>query len=622
MNTYNQVNPITLGKRPSPNKYNKSGSEGQSTLPPEQHNTENVTSSFGNSIPEIRARLKNERKKAMINESLSKEAKNNKEEVDYIPQFDHILEPISRLINEPLPPSFYRFVEKEYRAAKTLRLPNKRLKLVSREIRLLLKAAIAKGALHKNDWDQQHLTRVFSTKTNGNPINSQERLCCFLSPEERRIIIDGIPYEQLGIEPPNVSTSTNNTNNYQVIDPTSIVTVETQSKVPPPPPPIDSRPTPPWAQNIRTADPLLNQQTKPKELPVPSVSLESRITNLNAPSPSSVPKKIAAQDEKSRRLERLKRFASPEPLTSTSKRVKIDDDDSYSDLNAITNKAYKFDKNKPIVGQCQVLEKKYLRLTSEPDPAKVRPLSVLIKALDWIVTKFRSGSCSYQYFCDQLKSIRQDLKVQMIENDFTVTVYKTHARAALENGDVGEYNQCQSSLKPLFEKDNIDKGDLPEFISYRILYHMMTSDHSSINQLHFQLLTTLRHMYDNEMIQRALKMSEAQIENNYHTFMRLYQQTKGPERHLVNQFVKKERLNALNCMCRAYARLPLQFLAPELHFNDATEAFEFLTELELIQFMVVPESDPNEIYLDCKSCRSTIIKHFGDAKRIDIKGQI
>ncbi|CDO94637.1 unnamed protein product [Kluyveromyces dobzhanskii CBS 2104] len=623
MNTYNQVKPITLGgKGPKTNNRQKSASADKQTAPAADTNYGTLPAGLGNSIPELRARLKNERKKAMSMEVLDVDLKSNNSKLDYTPQFDHILEPISDILKEPLPSSFYRFVDKEYKAAELMNLPNKRLRLVSREIRLLLKEAIAKGVVQKNDWDQQHLTRAFGNKLNHHSILSQERLSCFLTPEERKIAIDSIPYEQIGIAPPEVSTTSDNTNTYQAVDPTSIVTVETRSKVPPPPPSIDTRPTPPWAQNVRPVNTTNDMSKKPHVSHSPPVPLPSRVSTSSIPNP--VLKKSPVKNEVSRRLERLKRFARPDApeLPPGSKRVKIDDDDSYSDLNAITNKAYKFDKDMPIIGQCQILEKKYLRLTSEPDPAKVRPLGVLMKALDWISDKFRSGSCSYQYFCDQLKSLRQDLKVQMIENDFTVAVYKTHARAALENGDIGEYNQCQSSLKSLFEKDGVDKSDLPEFISYRILYHMMTSDHSSINQLRFQLLEKLHPISSDERIQRALKMADAQIENNYHIFMRLYQKTKGPERHLVNQFIKKERLSALNCMCKAYARLPLQFLAPELHFNDANEAFEYLTELELIQFMVVPENNPDDIYLDCKSCRSTIVKHFGNSRRIDIKGQI
>jgi len=84
-----------------------------------------------------------------------------------------------------------------------------------------------------------------------------------------------------------------------------------------------------------------------------------------------------------------------------------------------------------IVGTSRELFKDYLRLTSEPDPKRIRPYAVLRETLEELKKRWREKA-NYNWICSQLKSIRQDLTVQRIKNDFSVTVYEIHARMALE----------------------------------------------------------------------------------------------------------------------------------------------------------------------------------------------
>lgn len=84
-----------------------------------------------------------------------------------------------------------------------------------------------------------------------------------------------------------------------------------------------------------------------------------------------------------------------------------------------------------IVGTLQETFKDYLRLTSEPKPDQIRPYSVLQVTLEQLKKRWREKA-NYSWICSQFKSLRQDLTVQRIKNEFTVSVYEIHARMALE----------------------------------------------------------------------------------------------------------------------------------------------------------------------------------------------
>ncbi|KAJ4979768.1 hypothetical protein NE237_010548 [Protea cynaroides] len=222
-----------------------------------------------------------------------------------------------------------------------------------------------------------------------------------------------------------------------------------------------------------------------------------------------------------------------------------------------------------VKGTCQEIEKRYLRLTSAPDPTTVRPEEVLEKALQVVL----SSQKNYLYKCDQLKSIRQDLTVQRICNELTAKVYETHARLALEAGDLPEYNQCQSQLQSLYAEGI--KGCHMEFSAYNLLCVIL---HSNNNR---DLLASMARLSDearkDEAVKHALAVRAAVTSGNYVLFFRLYKMGPNLSTCLMDLYVEKMRFEAVRCMSRSYRpTLPVGYIAQVLGFTtiSATEENE------------------------------------------------
>lgn len=199
----------------------------------------------------------------------------------------------------------------------------------------------------------------------------------------------------------------------------------------------------------------------------------------------------------------------------------------------------------PVIGRCQDLEKQYFRLTSAPNPDTVRPLAVLEKTLAHLKTKWKKEN-NYSYICDQFKSLRQDLTVQHIKNDFTVNVYEIHARIALEKGDLGEYNQCQTQLRALYSQ-NLG-GHPNEFRAYRILYFIHTSNRTDMNDVLADLTPAEK---NDPAVKHALDTRSALALGNYHRFFQLYLDTPNMGAYLMDMFINRERLAALSKICKS-----------------------------------------------------------------------
>ncbi|KOS22875.1 THP3 -like protein [Escovopsis weberi] len=269
----------------------------------------------------------------------------------------------------------------------------------------------------------------------------------------------------------------------------------------------------------------------------------------------------------------------------------------------------------PIVGTCEVLEKKYLRLTAPPVPSNVRPERVLRQTLDLLKKKWRKES-NYSYICDQFKSMRQDLTVQRIKNEFTISVYEIHARIALEKGDIGEYNQCQTQLRSLYAMGL--KGNPIEFKAYRILYFIHTANRTGLNDTLADLTAAET---EERPIKHALQVRSALALGNYHKFFQLYLDTPNMGAYLMDMFVVRERLAALCNICKAYKPdIKLRFITEELGFESDADAAQFIIDHQG-QHLLEDRTDCIA-FLTGKAGNIFESARSAAFQKVDIKGQI
>ncbi|WCJ19445.1 SAC3/GANP/Nin1/mts3/eIF-3 p25 family [Euphorbia peplus] len=217
-----------------------------------------------------------------------------------------------------------------------------------------------------------------------------------------------------------------------------------------------------------------------------------------------------------------------------------------------------------VKGTCQEIEKRYLRLTSAPDPSTVRPEEVLEKALVMV----QNSQKNYLYKCDQLKSIRQDLTVQRIVNQLTVKVYETHARLAMEVGDLAEFNQCQSQLKTLYAEGI--QGNSMEFAAYNLLCVILHSNNT--RDLVSSMSRLTEEAKKDKAVKHALAVRAAVASGNYVMFFRLYKTAPNLNACLMNLCVEKTRYKAVTCMSRSYRpTIPVPYVAQVLGFSGVGE---------------------------------------------------
>lgn len=245
---------------------------------------------------------------------------------------------------------------------------------------------------------------------------------------------------------------------------------------------------------------------------------------------------------------------------------------STQDTNGYGEYAYE-----AVVGTCEEIEKDFLRLTSAPKPSAVRPPHVLKRALAHIKTLWGEAERDYDWVCRQLKSVRQDYKIQHVESTDVVDVYETHARIALEKSDLGEFNTCVAQLQELYKNVSRAQHIQDEFSSYRILYNLL------VDAREWEQSKILAQFSKAERTRTAtrfaLNIRQAVLSGNYQSYFKL--STAPPRKtmipYLLDHFHNRVRWRAISTMISAYGptKLPISYVHNQLGWADIQDSSEF-----------------------------------------------
>ncbi|EAL49837.1 SAC3/GANP family protein [Entamoeba histolytica HM-1:IMSS] len=241
------------------------------------------------------------------------------------------------------------------------------------------------------------------------------------------------------------------------------------------------------------------------------------------------------------------------------------------------------DENDNLIGTSQELEKHYFRIKGEAKSSEVRPLQVLYKSLNYVLTKYKENK-KYDYICDQLKAIRQDLTLQHIENEFSIQVYEIHSDISLENNDVSEFIQCASALKQLYKKFGYS-NDNPKVIFYISAMILCNMDSKNVSPItNYSLLREIPiEILINPNIQFVLNVKRAFDNGEYFTYLKLFKEAIPKFKVIMKLAIEKVRLKGLMLLFMSIGGvIEVNDVMDFLSFSNEEEYHEFISKYPLI----------------------------------------
>jgi len=301
-------------------------------------------------------------------------------------------------------------------------------------------------------------------------------------------------------------------------------------------------------------------------------------------------------EELKARIERMQRFEA-----AAAKASRFDGE---------VQKALSTDE-KPLEGSCMEVEKPYFRLTTLPLPNDVRPEHVLKQAFSLVRAKW-SENRDWIYTSEMLRSIRQDLTVQMLQGAFVIEVCEFGAKAAIEQGDIKQFDQFTVQLEQLYaDAEAAEAPNALEFLTFRLLYLTVCGDSLALAmflQRHTGRISAAVSAGDSRLM-FARRSRAALVMGNCSRLAKLVEQvwaagSSGSEVHptlgeaggiaqrLSAMLLESARLRQVSAVCKGVKpSVSRQLLSRAVHADLGTLEDQVLASLPV----VFVEGDPNRV---------------------------
>ena len=233
-----------------------------------------------------------------------------------------------------------------------------------------------------------------------------------------------------------------------------------------------------------------------------------------------------------------------------------------------------------MIGTSTKLEKEYFRAHSEMinDSENVRPLHVLVNAYDFVMNKYKETK-DYKYILNQLKSIRQDMLLQNIKNDFCVKVYETSTEISILNEDMENANITLSMLiRDLYT--TIHSENEYQFYRYYLIYNILYD----IKEMNYIIQEEKFNSYKNRM-RDIIDIMKAMNEKNFIKLFSLFSKLNSEkEKKMLIPFVVYYQIQAMIILSYGfYTMIDINYIYEKIGRDSTKEEFiNFMKEIGVV----------------------------------------